>query len=271
MSSQVPLVFAAPKVIGVEDADVDPDGHIPLDLLLAGIEVVVPLWPSHATRPGERDLLTVYFEQSGQPLVEIENSYSAADIQPEFVIPVPASALQVNGVGELWYRVLDSADHPSFSLRRNLTIDHSPVPVDLAPVHFTDANFFGYLNCQTDPPLWDGVRVSVPPLTGFKAGDRVELTWRGYQSLNGTGVEYESARKEDIRASISDTDIRDGYSVVIEPYDIHIKPMFNKASALVMYRVFRGRRLVGVSEEKFVKIDRIISGSETCEPPKSGN
>lgn len=267
MLNQGPLDFAPPKVTGVEDADVDPDGYIPLELLLAGIEVVIPLWPVYATLPDDRDLLTVYFEQPGQPPVIIEKSYTAADIKPEFIIPIPASALQVNGVGQLWYRVLDTADHPSFSVRRNLTIDHSPVAINLEPVRFVDADFYGYLNCATVPPLWEGVRVTVPPLTAFSVGDRVELTWRGYQSLNGSGQEYVSARKEDIRPSLDDTDIRQGYSLVIEPYDIHIKPIFNKASAVVNYRVFRGRRLVGVSKIGLVKIDRIIPGEELpCGP-----
>ncbi|MHC8293927.1 hypothetical protein [Pseudomonas sp. LB3P58] len=267
MSNQGPLDFKPPRVIGMEDADVDPDGYIPLELLLAGIEVVIPLWPSYATQPDERDLLTVYFEQPGQPPVSIENSYTAADIQPQFIIPIAANFLQVNGVGELWYQVLDTADHPSKSVRRNLTIDHVPIPVNLESPGFPDANVHGYLNCATVPPLWEGVRVTVPPLSGFRVGDRVELSWRGYPSLNGSGQEYVSARKEDIRPALSDTDIKEGYSLVIEPYDIHVQPMFDKASAIVQYRIFRGRRLVGVSKVGLVKIDRIIPGEEIpCGP-----
>lgn len=267
MSNRGPLNFNPPRVIGVEDADIDPDGYIPLDLLLAGIDVVIPLWPSYATLPDDRDILTVYFDQPGQPLFKIENIYTAADIQPEFIIRIDASFLQVNGVGQLRYEVLDTADQLSRSDPRNLTIDHTPIPRDLEKPDCPDKNVHGYLNCDTDPPLWEGVRVSVPPLSGFKAGDRVELLWRGYPSLNGSNVEYVRARKKSIRFPLSENDIKDGYSLVIEPYDVHIKPMVKNSSALVQYRVFRGRRLIGVSKIRVVKIDRIITGEELpCGP-----
>ena len=146
MSNQGPLDFKPPSVNGVEDPDLDPDGYIPLDLLLAGIEVVVPLWPSHATGPDDRDLLTVYFDQPGQPLIKIENIYKAADIKPQFVIPINASHLQVNGQGKLWYELLDTADHRSKSEPRTLTIDHAPVPMTLTPPGFLYLNLNGYLN-----------------------------------------------------------------------------------------------------------------------------
>jgi hypothetical protein len=267
MSKRRPLNFKPAKVIGVEDADIDPDGYIPLHLLLAGIDVVIPLWPIYATMPGDRDLLTVYFEQPGQLLVEIENAYTAVDIKPQFIIHIDTQFLQVNGVGQLWYRVLDSVDHPSTSERRNLTIDHSPIPIDLERPDCPDKNFDGYLNCSTDPPLWEGVRVSVPPLPGFKVGDRVETLWRGYNSLNGSGVEYVRSRKKHIRTRLSEADIKNGYSLIVEPYDVHIKPMVENASAVVQYRVFRGRRLVGVSKQGLVKIDRIVSGGDyPCGP-----
>jgi len=267
MSKKRPLNFKPPKVIGVEDADIDPDGYIPLHLLLAGIDVVVPLWPSYATLPDDRDLLTVYFQQPGQPPVEIESTYTPVDIKPQFIIHIGAQHLQVNGVGQLWYVVLDTADHPSVSERRNLTIDHTPIPNDLERPDCADKNFDGYLNCSTDPPLWEGVRVSVPPLTGFKPGDRVELLWRGYNSLNGSGVEYVRARKKHIRARLTEADIKDGYALLIEPYEVHIQPMVAKASAVIQYRVFRGRRLVGISRNELVKIDRIEAGEEyPCGP-----
>ncbi len=269
MSTKGPLDFKQPSVIGVEDSDIDPDGYIPLELLLKGIDVIVPLWPSHATEPEERDLLIVFFKQPGQPLVKIENIYKAEDIKPLFIIPIDAIHLQVNGVGELWYELFDSADNPSKSGRRNLTIDHTPVPVDLEESDFPHKNPDGYLNCSTEPPLWEGVTVFIPALLGFKVGDRVEVIWRGYSSLNGSSVEHVRARKKVVREELSDEDIKYGYSVVIEPYDVHIKPMVENSSATVRYRVFRGRRLVGLSKLGLVKIDRVRPGYPPCEPTKS--
>ncbi|KAB0507324.1 hypothetical protein [Pseudomonas lini] len=267
MAPSKPLTFDAPKVTGVADPDVDPEGYIPLPLLLTGIDVVIPLWDEPASRPGERDILTVRFLQPEQPPVKIENTYEPADMKPEFIIHIGPEYLRNNGQGELWYELLDTADNPSFSIRRRLTIDHTPIKVDLEEAAFSHVNAWGYLNCDTVPPLWDGVTVSVPKLADFNVGDRCEVLWKGYSSLNGSGPELSEARKSVIRPALSDQDIREGYSLVIEPYGTHIKPMVSNASATIEYRVYRGMRLVGISKVALVKIDRIRPGEELpCGP-----
>jgi len=267
MAPNKPLEFDAPRVVGVADPDIDPAGYIPFELLLSGIEVVVPLWDEPAQESGERDILTICFEQLGQPQVRVENIYEPADMQPEFIIPIGPEHLTRDGVGELWYELLDSADNPSNSRRRNLTIDHTPVPANLPEAEFEHANLHGYLNCGTVPPLWHGVTIRIPPLTGFYAGDRCEVTWRGYLSLNDSGPEVTSARKIITRPTLSEQDIREGFLLVVEPYDTHIKPMVRNASATVVYRIYRGTKLVGMSKTAGVKIDRILPGEELpCGP-----
>lgn len=260
MAGNAPLEYKTPKVIDVLDDDIDPEGHILLRLLLTGIDVVVPLWPVPAKEPDEEDTLTIRFEQSGQPPVEIINTYKPEDMKPELIIRIGPEHLKNNGVGKLWYELSNSAGNTSESFKRQLTIDHTPVPLDLEPAKFTHVDFWGYLNCKTIPPMWEGIKVEVPPLSGFQVGDRCEVLWRCYSTLNGSGVEMSRARKVVIRPSLSDQDIREGYSLVIEPYGVHIKPMVNNDSATVVYRVFRGRKLVGMSKIALVKIDRIISG-----------
>lgn len=267
MAGNKPLIYEAPRVNGVLDADIDPEGHIPLSLLLKGIDVVVPLWPEPAKEPGEEDTLTICFEQTGQTPVRIPNTYKPEDMRPEFIIRIGPEHLKNNGVGELWYELVNSAENPSESFKRRLTIDHTPVPEDLKEAKFPHANLQGYLNCSTVPPLWEGVTVQIPSLPGFQVGDRCEVLWRCYSSLNASGVEMSRARKRVIRPSLSDQDIREGYSLVIEPYDVHIKSMVNNDSATVVYRVFRGTKLVGSSNVALVKVDRIISGEELpCGP-----
>ncbi|MGL6246510.1 hypothetical protein [Pseudomonas sp.] len=262
-----PLTFETPRVIGVLDSGVDPDGNIPLPLLLSGIEVVIPLWPEPAKDPGEIDTLTVHFEQPGQTPVIIVNTYTSEDLKPEFIIRIGPEHLRINGVGELWYELENSAGNTSESFKRRLTIDHTPVPENMKEADFTYANLWGYLNCETIPPLWEGVTVAIPALPGFRAGDRCEVLWRGYSTLNGSGAEISGARKVVIRPSLSEQDIREGFSLVIAPYDIHIKPMVDNDSATVIYRVYRGTKLVGTSKVALVKIDRVISGNDLpCGP-----
>lgn len=267
MAVNKPLIYDPPKIIGVPDADVDPEGPIPPPLLLTGIEVVVPLWPVPAKDPGESDTLTVCFNQTGQLPVRITNTYKPEDMRPEFIIRIGPEHLGNNGMGELWYELVNSAGNPSDSYKRRLTIDHTPVPVDLKEAEFPHANLWGYLNCATNPPLWEGVKVDIPALQEFKVGDRCEVLWQGYSTLNGSGPEISSARKSVIRPSLSEQDIREGYSLVIEPYETHVKPMVNNDSATVIYCVFRGTKLVGSSKIALVKIDRIISGDDLpCGP-----
>lgn len=267
MTPNKPMDFDAPKVIGVADPDIDPEGYIPFPLLLTGIDVVVSLWDEPAKDPEERDILTVRFEQPGQLPVKIENTYTPADMKPEFIIRIGPEHLKNDGAGELWYELLNTADNSSESYRRQLTIDHTPIPNDLPPAKFSHVDGWGYLNCQTVPPLWDGVTVKIPALPGFRVGDRCEVLWRGYSSLNASGAEISKARKRVNRPGLSDQDIREGFTLVIEPYDVHIKPMVNDASAMVGYRIYRGTRLVGGSQAAVAKIDRIISGNELpCGP-----
>ncbi|MBL0796435.1 MULTISPECIES: hypothetical protein [Pseudomonas] len=267
MISSGPLDFDPPQVDGVEDPAIDPEGWIPLELLRTGIDVVVPLWKEPATDPGERDILTVNFEQPGQTPVKIQNIYRPEDMRPEFRIHIGPEHLLNDGVGELWYDLLDTADNPSKSQRRNLTIDRTPVAVDLEGAKFLNTDIWGYYHCQTTPPIWEGIHIHVPPLTLFRTGDRCEVTWRGYSSLNGSGPEIVGARWGNVRNSLTDKDIREGYPLLVEPYDVHIEPMERESSATVIYRMFRGSRLVGTSEVALVKIDRILPGQEMpCGP-----
>lgn len=260
MSSNGPFNYESPQVIGVLDPSLDPEGYIPYPLLSKGIDVVIPLWPSHATQPGERDKLIVRFEQTGQIPVEIINIYFPADMKPEFIIRIDPMYLLNDGVGELWYEVYDSADHPTFSNRRKLTIDHTVIPVDLKGATFRDADLWGYVNCSTSPAIWTGIWIMIPPLTAFQVGDSCEVLWRGYSSLNASGVEMTRVRWKNFRPSLSLQDIQNGYSLTVQPYEPHIEPMVNKASASVLYRIFRGARLVGSSELALLKIDRLVPG-----------
>ncbi|WP_192561171.1 hypothetical protein [Pseudomonas gozinkensis] len=267
MSVSGPLNFKPPQVIGVLDHSQDPEGHVPSELLPQGLDVVVPLWPSYATQPGDRDKLVVRYEQVGQIPVVIINEYLPADIKPEFVIHIEPKYLLSDGVGKLWYEVYDTADHPSFSDHRNLTIDHSPVRDDLEMVTFRDADPWGTVHCFTEPAIWTGIWLVIPALTGSKVGDRCEVTWRGYGPSSSGSVEIPRTRWENIRQSLSDQDVKTGYSLTVNPYVPHIEPMVANASATVIYRIFRGARLVGMSKVATLKISRMLAGDPVpCGP-----
>ncbi|MFG6203112.1 hypothetical protein [Pseudomonas retamae] len=255
--------YKPPSVEGMPDHDVDPEGIIPLPLLTEGIVVVVPLWPNPVTKPGERDRLEVIFEQTGER-VSITKDYYPDDIKPEFRIDIGPEHLMNDGFGWLRYVQYNNADNPAYSEQRKLTIDHFPPIYDLKPASFPDATDRGYLNCSTNPPIWEGVHFDVPPLVDFIPGDFIEVTWRGYLSPNASGPAIVS--KVFQRRALSREDIRVGYSEVVEPYDPYIVPMVDDASASIVYRIYRGAKLVGESEIGWVKIDRVRAGYPPCGP-----
>ncbi|MGF6317282.1 hypothetical protein [Pseudomonas frederiksbergensis] len=263
-------IYNPPKVIGVADPDIDPAGNIPYELLLTGIDVVVPLWTDYASEPGERDILYVCFEQPAleQDPVRIETICLPENMKPEFKIHIGPEYLLHNGPGNLWYEVYDSADNPAYSFRRTLTIDRTPVPTDLPVAEFPHAKD-GYLNCETQPPMWEGVTVKIPSLTSFEVevGDVCNIYWSAYISHNGSGLQITKARKKIEHKISTEEELRNGFVEVVAPYDIHIKPMINNASALVGYEVYRGARQVGKSIVGLVRVDRIIPGEELpCGP-----
>jgi hypothetical protein len=259
------LVYDAPKVVGV--ADDDPDGHIPLELLLTGIEVVVPIWPKQSP-DGRQDTLIVYMKRGGAVVFRCEQTYATPIAEREFVIPIGPEYLTADGVVEVSYQTRNYVHNPSNSQVRKLTIDHMPVVRDLKEVTYPQVSFDGYLNCETQPPIWKGIEIAVPPLPAFvRSGDACRVEWIGYLSLNGSGMPIDRTYKLINKSSLTETEINEGFSVVVEPFVPHIEPMIEKASAIATYSIYRGLKLIGTSEKGLVKIDRVVTGEELpCGP-----
>lgn len=257
------LIYDPPQVIGV--ADDDPEGYIPLDLLQKGIEVVVPIWRFQSP-DGQQDTLIVWMRRSGD--VEISRkAYVTPISELEFIVPIGPEYLVADGVVEVFYETRNYLNNPSYSLLRKLTIDHAPIPDNLTEVDFPAAKL-GYLNCDSSPPIWSGVEVKVPPLPSFcKVGDVCRVEWIGYLSLNGSGQPIASTYKVINKELLSDLEIKNGFSVTIEPFIPHLEPMQNKASAIAEYSVYRRAKLIGTSTKGLVRIDRIVSGEPVpCGP-----
>ncbi|ROM70577.1 hypothetical protein BK653_01410 [Pseudomonas brassicacearum] len=258
------LEYDSPTVVGVDEND--PDGYIPLNLLQTGIEVRIPVWPLPSP-PGKTDTLIVEMKRNG--IVEFSSTtYHLTPIsETEFFISIGPQYLITDGVVEVSYTTKNYLQNPHPSFPRTLTIDHTPIPSNLTEVKFPAANLSGYLNCTTQPPIWEGVEVKVPPLPGFcRPGDICAVEWLGYQSLNDSGPPIPATYKR-INTTLTALQITNGFSVTIEPFRPHLEPMINKASALANYTLYRGSRRIGISAKNGVKIDRIIPGeSQPCGP-----
>ncbi|WP_349745897.1 hypothetical protein [Pseudomonas frederiksbergensis] len=259
------LVYDAPTVLGVDEND--PEGYIPPDLLLKGIDVRVPIWREQSP-DGEQDTLIVELKRNGAVEFTSTTLYTTPISESEFIITIGPEYLLNDGVVEVSYMTRNWLSNPHPSLPRKLTIDHTPIPENLTEVGFPDVNLYGYLNCDTVPPIWEGVEVKIPPLPDFcRVGDICTLEWFGYLSLNGSGSPIAGTYKRIDKRLLSDQEIQNGFSVTIEPYRPHIEPMQDRASAVANYTLYRGTRKIGASFKEIVKIDRVIPGEELpCGP-----
>jgi hypothetical protein len=254
--------YDAPQVVGVDVND--PEGLIPIELIAKGLDGIVKRWENYPDQPPRKDRLKVAWEFAG----------TVTWVFDELIYPVPPEQLIIkidpgylaeNGVAYLSYEVCLEDLNCIPSAKRKLTIDNTPV--DLLAPKFPSANFDGYLNCDTDPPLWDGVRVKVLPDPGFALGDVLIVHWEGYKSLNGSGSPIANTYKQIRKKILTLEELDEGVEVLIEPFVPHVEPMINKASALARYSLERNGRIVRRSKDGLVRIDRVISGEEIpCGP-----
>jgi len=262
-SKRIPILVA-PTVEGV-DPD-DPDGHIPVEYLASGIVVVVPLWPNPAG-PGRTDSLQVKLRRGTPNDFDETTKYNGPVTQPEFRIPIAPSYLQGDGDAYVYYIYRNFADNPLDSFERKLTIDHGRIIADLDEAKFPQADeLTGYINCNSVPPMWNGINVVIPPLLPFRINDVCEMEWLGYLSANGSGSPVSVTRKVVRKRISTEAERREGFTLTVEPFVPHIEPMKERASAAVVYTIFRGAKRVGVSKRSVVKVDRVRTGVGYCPP-----
>ncbi|UVL01216.1 hypothetical protein [Pseudomonas sp. B21-048] len=247
-------VLAMPlSVEGVDDND--PAGHVPRDLLINGTRIVIPYWID----PVPNDELWVVLRQNGVEHRLYTEFYPTPLTVPFLYFDLTAQHLATDGIAFLYYKIWKGSggtDDPS--PERQLTIDHTPL-LTLEEPWFRHATLRGYLNNDTNPPLTSGATVVIPSFINIALpGDIAKVHWRGYSSLNGSGPEvpgtYGVWDKQ-----LSAADIANGFDHVV-PFLVHISPLFDYDSAVVVCQLFRGGWLIAESEKGLVKIDRVIPG-----------
>lgn len=260
----------APRVQGVPESD--PDGFIPEELLLTGITVIVPIWrgqspPAPIGKPPHFDTLLVEMKRDDVVVFSTSTAHEVPIADLEFHIDIGPEHLTTDGVVEVMYTVINFVENESYSFPRRLTIDHIGIPRDLKLVSFPAGGDRVSLNCDSQPPIWEGVEVAVPALPDFvQVGDRCEVHWAGYLTPNGHGAPIDTTLLTIDRPLLNAEDISNGFSVTVEPYRPYIEPMVNAASATALYKIYRGTRLIGLSPRRMVKIDRTVPGQPPCGP-----
>jgi hypothetical protein len=248
-------IFSAPlSVEGVDDNDLD--GHIPRDILLAGTRIKIP-------RPddtGPKDQLMVFWVQNSVETLIFDNEYPAGIIDTFVYVPLTPQQMATNGVAHVYYNLWKrGGGNPDLSPLRKLTINHK-LPLTFSEPSPVGATTWGYWNNDKIPPLTSGGAVKIPSLLNIALSGYVAvITWRGYQSINGSGTEVEEAFGQ-WRRTLSDKEIINGFMHEV-PFPSYISSLGNYGSAVFICQVFDGSRLVAESKEGLVKIDRITPGT----------
>lgn len=128
-TSDAGILLDQPRVLGVDP--LDPSGTLPADARLNGITVIIPQWPNFPTGV---QVHTVDIYIVGIINAVAQRSYRAADVAPEFFIPIPAALLPVTPSFEIFYNV--RTPNPTTSPIRRLTFRVAPAARTCSP-HFS--------------------------------------------------------------------------------------------------------------------------------------
>lgn len=256
--------IAAPlKIDGV--SDLDPDGRIPLEQLTNGTTIRIPRWlrfpePPKPGEPTPFSILRVFWIQNSNETKIFEKTYTYVDDQPEFPVPLLPQQMSVDGIAYIYYQLEGFDGNLDPSPQRKLTIDHTVLPTLREP-EFPDANTNGYLNCSSETPIWEKVRVMILPEAIFQALDKCVLEWQGFETLNGNPPELTPLYK--FEKTLSAGEAVGGFVMEI-PFEPYVRPMVNDDSGVARYTVFRKDIPLARSHTGLVRIDRTRPGDDPC-------
>lgn len=247
------------------------DSVLPPEASIVGAKLFIPEWEAPSQTTGKSDLLEVWVVPPGSP-IEIRfysNLFPVPVVFPDFVL-LPPQYLQIEGDIRLRYRVTTGDDGNEDTSSPQVFIVKRPTPVNLAEPDFPSATLWGYLNCSSQPKLWESIFVHVPAQPGrFAKDDECVLNWEGFTTLNGVGPIPGTALRLPKLLTQEEATSTQGFDFVLgsDKYEQYIKPMERNASALASYMLYRNGNALGKSPPGLVKIDRIIPGeARPCGP-----
>ncbi|WP_420231522.1 hypothetical protein ACN079_20030 [Pseudomonas sp. ABY48] len=251
------------------------DNTFPPEASIQGAKLLIPEWEAPSQQTGKSDLLEVWVVASGASVEELfySNLFPVPVVFPDYVL-LPANYLQQAGDVRIRYRVTqgDSENEDTSSPQVFHVI--RATPVNLAEPSFPSATLWGYLNCSSQPKLWERLIVHVPAQAGrFAKDDTCALDWEGFLSLNGVGPIAGTALRVTKILTQEEASSAQGFDLVLESdkYEQYVKPMEKNASALASYTLYRNGSALGKSPPALVKIDRVIPGQTLpCGPGATG-
>ncbi|MCO8314185.1 hypothetical protein [Pseudomonas mandelii] len=259
-SSTVDETLAAEITV---DGVIDPDGLIPLPILISGTLARIQRWAETSFD----DHLEVFWFQDGKEDLLFDEQYPTGIVPLEIEVPISASRMAIDGSALLYY-IVTAFGMPDRSPRKPLIIDHTQGPgEELAKAIFINLTPYGYYNCATRPELTSGIVIEIPTQPLARPNDKFSLHLQGYRSLNGSpgqdGEDIVSEAVDTFVRNLDDQEIADGFSQHV-PFKPCIEPLIDNDSIVAIYTITRGGRRIGTSYPALAKIDRVIPGGASC-------
>ncbi|PRA32979.1 hypothetical protein [Pseudomonas poae] len=175
--------------------------------------------------------------------------------------------------GALWlfcfYRLRDRAGNvnPQFSqvARVRLQIDILEPIYNRPSFPQSNAHPNKYLTCSTQPPIWFGVEVFIPPSTDIRHGDLVTLRFQGYRQY--PDVDPDPSIVETLIHYWDGVADAAGYAFWIRDVERLIRPLKENAGGEASYFVSRAGVDIGRSTSRFVQFDRVVPTSPAPPDP----
>lgn len=256
----------ASEALAVEitvDGVTDPDGLIPLPILISGTIARIPRWAETSFD----DHLEVFWLQDGREELLFEDEYPTGIVPLEIEVPIPASRMAMNGIALLYY-IVTAFGMPDPSPRKQLIIDHTQRPEEiLVKAIFTNLTGNGYYNCLTLPPLTSGIIIIIPAQPLSRPGDQFFLRLQGYRTLNGSpgedGKDIVPEAVDTFARDLNAKEVAEGFTELV-PFSPCIAPLLYDDSITAIYTIARGGRIIGRSRAALARIDRGIPGDAPC-------
>lgn len=168
-----------------------------------------------------------------------------------------------------FYRLEDPAGNvnPLFSQVARVRLQTDlPAPVYMRPQFpQSESHPNRFMTCSTQPPIWLGVEVFIPPDPNLLDGDLVTLRFQGYGQYPDVNPDPSSVETlTHFWDAVADAA---GYAFWIRDVERVIRPLKESAGGEASYTVSRAGVPIGRSSSRFVPFDRVVPTSPTPPTP----
>lgn len=122
----------------------------------------------------------------------------------------------------------------------------------------------GKLSCCSKPEIFYGVTWHVVPDDRFELGDVVHFRWAGFDNNNWSPPFITESIYTENRSFDTDTDLENGLSFIVQPYEDKVVPMRDSGTAQAWYEVRRNGALIGESPPKRIRVDLLYPQVGYC-------